>query len=206
MATRRCWVKNATVAVDGGDPIPADACQLLTVDVDDSTTRFAATILFEHEISVATGKFNTTAKNAVEISRGPLLYTLPVPGTVQTVELNGSYVQQTDVNVDSSTPWWIALVDPNATAPVFEGFAAVNPGVPFDRDSPPATITVQAKVTQNCHNYAEKGDVPDSPVPAANVVAGDATAYSLVPIAHSHLRLTVLPVLGDDADDDDASV
>ena len=56
-------------------------------------------------------------------------------------------------------------------------------------------------MTQNCQNYEEKGNVPDSPV-AADHTVGDVAPYKLVPIAHSHLRLTVLPVLADESDDD----
>ena len=88
-----------------------------------------------------------SARGAVEIHRGPLVFTFPVPGLVNTTVLNATtfgVIHQTKVTKDSnsSRPSLIALHDPNNTS-TFKGFTHV-PEVPFDRSMPPARISVKA--------------------------------------------------------------
>ena len=62
-----------------------------------------------------------------------------------------------------------------------------------DRDRPPAKISAKAQATTGCKSY-DKGYVPDSPVDA-KYAAGSEYYVDLVPLAHTNLRLTVLPVM-----------
>lgn len=189
-----CWVSSATVDVDGGQTHDADACALFDVPgLSDDDQTFSATVTFGHDITVTADKWKSP-KGAVEISRGPLLFTFPVPGAVNVTSLNGTYIEETFVKVDNSKPWQIALQNPSTTTS-FSGFGPV-PDVPFDRDAPPATITAKACATKGLNGY-DKGRVPDSPV-KLTACDGDMIDVKLVPLAHSNLRLTVLPVLADD--------
>ena len=137
--------------------------------------------------------------SAVEVRRGPLLFTYPLPGRVNVTSLNGTLVQQTRVDLDRTgdTPWMIALQNPPDTTDAlpFSGFAPLA-AMPFDRAHPPATIRVQARSTTGLKGY-DKGNVPDGPVPLS-ACNGSLFDAELVPLAHSHLRLTVLPVLADE--------
>ena len=104
-----------------------------------------------------------------------------------------SVVQQTSVVVDDSKPWQIALKEPT-TSLAFSGFTQVA-DIPFDRAHPAAKIRAQAKLTTD--GVYRKGNVPNSPV-RADQTTGSLFEVDLVPLAHSYLRLTVLPVLADD--------
>ena len=77
----------------------------------------------------------------------------------------------------------------------FGGFVPVS-SVPFDHESPPATIKARAKVVhdKSPKGYAQ-GKVPDGPIPASDT-NGTAFDVELVPIANTNaMRITVLPVL-----------
>lgn len=191
-----CWARSATVAVDGGKTYPAPPCAFFVVPgVDASTTAWKATVAFEHVVEVVENAWKTP-KGAVEIKRGPLLYTFPVPGRVVMKELNGTRVEDTRVVVDDTKVWQIALKAPSPETLTFSGFKPLHSRVPFSRDAPPATIAATARETVNCKGY-DKGRVPPSPITAKNVNGTDFTVH-LVPLAHSFLRITVLPVLAAD--------
>ena len=189
-----CWADAASLVVAGGATVDAPPCALFDVPglaADDAS--FEATLLFTHSIKVLEDKW-TNPKGAVEITRGPLLFSFPVPGRRNTTSLNGTYVETTFVMVDAGAPWQIALVDPtDAASLTFGGFEALTAGLPFDRDRPPAKITAKAKVTTGVKSY-DKGYVPDSPV-QSKYANGSVVDVDLVPLAHTYLRLTVLPVM-----------
>ena len=107
-------------------------------------------------------------------------------------------VESTRVDRVVNASFGIALENPNASALAFSGFGALNAVVPFDRAQPPATITARARMTTGSvqADYEKNGMPPPSPVKAKDC---DGTAFDveLVPMAHTHLRLTVLPVLED---------
>ena len=109
--------------------------------------------------------------------------------------MHTAMVRQTDVAVDNSKPWQIALQSPN-TSLVFSGFTVVDAGVPFDHNHPPATIKAQAKLVHDKKPKGyPKGNVPDGPIPSS-MANGSMFEVALVPLAHSNaLRMTVLPVL-----------
>lgn len=105
-------------------------------------------------------------------------------------------VRTTELAVDNSKPWQIALQSPDAASLVFSGFTPVAADVPFDHRHPPATIKAQAKLVhdRNARGYPQ-GKVPDGPIPAS-MTNGSVFEVELVPLAHSNaLRMTVLPVL-----------
>ena len=68
------------------------------------------------------------------------------------------------------------------------------PTVPFDRSSPPGSIRARARPTVDVNNQYGKGHAPDSPVRLSDC-SGPAMDVDLVPICHSYLRFTALPVL-----------
>ena len=105
-------------------------------------------------------------------------------------------LESTSVERIPNASFGIALENPNASALAFSGFGALNAVVPFDRARPPATITARARMTTgNVQvNYEKNGMPPPSPVKAEDC-NGTAFDVELVPMAHTHLRLTVLPVL-----------
>jgi hypothetical protein len=109
--------------------------------------------------------------------------------------MHTAMVRQTDLAVDSSQPWQIALQSPN-TSLVFSGFTDVAAGVPFDHNHPPATIKAQAKLVHDKKPKGyPRGMVPDGPIPAS-MTNGSMFEVVLVPLAHSNaLRMTVLPVM-----------
>ena len=78
----------------------------------------------------------------------------------------------------------------------FSGFSAVGEDAPFDRVRPVATIKVRVRLTEGIQNY-DRGFVPNGPITASECV-GDLFDVEFVPIAQSHLRITVLPVLAED--------
>ena len=116
-----------------------------------------------------------------------------MPGAANSSSLNGTWIEDTFVARDDSKNWQIALVDPSNSSLVFSGFSPVDAAVPFDRDRPPAKISAKAQATTGCKSY-DKGYVPDSPVDA-KYAAGSEYYVDLVPLAHTNLRLTVLPVM-----------
>ena len=74
-----------------------------------------------------------------------------------------------------------------------KGFANVSE-IPFDRAHPAATIKAKARAAIDANGQYAKGHIPNSPVPLSS--CGDAVLdVELVPIAHSYLRFTVLPVV-----------
>lgn len=195
-----CWVDSAHVHVPGGDPLPAAPCTHFHVPGLSETTQngspkgsratITVSVTFAHSIKVVSGKWDN---GAVEINRGPLLFTFAIPGKVNrsSIDPNGTAMMTTSVVLDDSAPWQIALKDPSASL-AFEGFTAVA-GVPFDHASPPATIKGQARQVAGYR----KALPPASPVQAKDF-NGTLFDIKLIPLAHSHLRLTVLPVLADD--------
>ena len=139
---------------------------------------------------------------AVEIHRGPLVYTFPIPGLVNTTVLNvlnASYgmVHNTYVKIDTTKPYMYALMDPNASdAFVWNGFNTIG-DIPFDISKPLATITAKARQVTDSSDVAKyaKGHIPGSPVPAV-ACASTVDEITLIPLANSYLRFTVLPWLG----------
>ena len=197
-----CWVDAARLHVDGGgDPIeipPSATCGFFDVPgLDPAATDFAATLVFDASIVVTAGAWSPPA-GAIEIRRGPLLFSYPVNGTVNVTEINATMVESTRVDRVVNASFGIALENPNASALVFSGFGALNAVVPFDRAQPPATITARARMTTGSvqADYEKNGMPPPSPVKAEDC-NGTAFDVELVPMAHTHLRLTVLPVLED---------
>ena len=142
------------------------------------------------------GSRRRTNESTIEIRRGPLLFSYPVNGTANVTSLNATMVERTSVERIPNASFGIALENPNASALAFSGFGALNAVVPFDRARPPATITARARMTTgNVQvNYEKNGMPPPSPVKAEDC-NGTAFDVELVPMAHTHLRLTVLPVL-----------
>ncbi len=195
-----CWVDGARLHVDGGgDPIAIPqntTCGFFEVPgLDAAATDFAATLVFDASIVVTADAWSTLA-GAIEIRRGPLLFSYPVNGTANVTSLNATMVERTSVERIPNASFGIALENPNASALAFSGFGALNAVVPFDRARPPATITARARMTTgNVQvNYEKNGMPPPSPVKAEDC-NGTAFDVELVPMAHTHLRLTVLPVL-----------
>jgi hypothetical protein len=190
-----CWVNSAQVVISGAEPLPAAPCSLFLVPgLEASVTTFSATVAFVHSIEVLTNKWEKVA-GAVEIRRGPLLYTYPVAGIINRTSINGTTVQKTCVDRDDSKPWQIALKNPN-TSLEFAGFAPVA-DIPFDRAHPGARIKAQAKQTNDGIYKGHDGNIPSGPIPLVKC-KGDFFEIDLVPLAHSHLRLTVLPVIAED--------
>ena len=162
--------------------------------LDPAATDFAATPVFDASIVVTAGAWSPPA-GAIEIRRGPLLFSYS-NGTANVTSLNATMVERTSVERIPNASFGIALENPNASALAFSGFGALNAVVPFDRARPPATITARARLTTgNVQvNYEKNGMPPPSPVKAEDC-NGTAFDVELVPMAHTHLRLTVLPVL-----------
>lgn len=231
-----CWVDSAevvphaaaTAATAGATAaLPAKPCSLYQVPADalqgatDAVTgAISLTLNFGHSIKILENKWHGNADaapeakfqhpvGAVEIRRGPLLFSFAVPSIENVTLLNGTcgvlcnkfkgmttaMVRETVVVPDNTKPWQIALQDPNTTL-VFGGFAPVS-AVPFDHESPPpATIKARAQVVhdKNPRGYA-KGIVPDGPILASDT-NGTVFDVELVPIGNTNaMRITVLPVL-----------
>ena len=101
-----CWADAAQVVVSSGTaaaaPLQATPCALFHVpsaalsDAADATTgAISLTINFEHSIKVLTDEWVKPSqkwqhpKGAVEIRRGPLLFTFPLPTVQNITQLNG---------------------------------------------------------------------------------------------------------------------
>ena len=101
-----CWADSAQVVVSSGAaaaaPLQATPCALFHVpsaalsDAADATTgAISLTINFEHSIKVLTDEWVKPSqkwqhpKGAVEIRRGPLLFTFPLPTVQNITQLNG---------------------------------------------------------------------------------------------------------------------
>lgn len=177
-----CWTTSAAITVGAAGAtaaatLQATPCSLFKVPptmaaaaaADGESGALSLTIQFGHVVKVTTNNQLGDQKwehpaNAVEIRRGPLLFTFPIPTITNITQLNGtrgcelqpgkkchfptmpaSYVKQTDVSIDQSKPWQIALQSPTAASLVFSGFNPLS-AVPFDHTKPSCTLKVQAKV------------------------------------------------------------
>ena len=208
-----CWVQSATVTVSDGAATTATPCALFSVPgLHASDTSLTIVVDFVHAIEVVRGKWNkspaapedvwsdirpgSSARGAVEVHRGPLIFTFPVPGVVSTTVLNATsfgMVHKTAVAPDDTKTTLIALQNPTADTLTFSGWSPA-PAIPFDRDSPPGSIRARACPTVDVNGQYAKGHAPDSPV-ALSLCKGPAMDVDLVPISHSYLRFTALPVL-----------
>ena len=208
-----CWVQSAAVTVGAGAAVAATPCALFRVpDLHASDTSLTVSVTFVHAIEVVRNKWNkspavpegvfsdvrpgSSARGAVEVHRGPLIFTFPVPGVVSTTQLNATsfgMVHKTAVVPDTTKTTLIALQNPTADTLTFSGWSPA-PAIPFDRDSPPGSIRARACPTVDVNGAYAKGHAPDSPV-ALSLCTGPVVAVDLVPISHSYLRFTALPVL-----------
>lgn len=194
-----CWAESATVIVGGASSYTATPCSLFPVPgLAASATELSVTVAFASSIKVVRGKWRN---GAAEVHRGPLVYAYPVPGVITRSIMNStswSMVTKVSVSPDASggaaKPTMIAL-RPNATEMVFGGFTAVA-GVPFARAHPPATIKVRACAIITDPSGG-KGRIPGSPVPTTKCIGGGVVDVELVPLSHTYIRLTALPVLDD---------
>ena len=101
-----CWADAAQVVVSSGAaaaaPLQATPCALfhvpsaaLSAAADATTGAISLTINFEHSIKVLTDEWVKPSqkwqhpKGAVEIRRGPLLFTFPLPTVQNITQLNG---------------------------------------------------------------------------------------------------------------------
>jgi hypothetical protein len=202
-----CWVDSARVLSATGTPESAPPCSHFSVPGFHAMLAAAAgapvtvTLLFGHSIKVVDSTWKTGS--SVEITRGPLLYTFPVPFHMKQVSLNATNcgnatATTTSFTVDYTKPYAVGLKDP-ATAFTFSGFQNVHPGVPFDSKFPAATIKGQGRMVNGWMKRGRlSGIPPHSPVPASDF-NGTLIDVELVPLANSHLRLTALPVLADES-------
>lgn len=194
-----CWVDSAHVSVVGSTPAAAPPCGHYRVQgLDSSKTSVSLTLRFGHSIKVVTGKWTG---GGVEVHRGPLLFTLPVPATMNRTLLNATgnasaWYSRFDLDTrGSARPWQVALQDPS-TSLKFGGFSPVA-DVPFNHSSPAATILGRARPVKG---YTNRRGHPSAMPPTSPVgpqdYNGSLREIVLIPIAQSNLRITVLPTLG----------
>ena len=194
-----CWVDSAHVVVDSAAPAAAAPCGHHKVQgLDSSKTSVSVTLFFGHSIKVVTGKWKG---GGIEVHRGPLLFTLPVPATINRTLLNATgnaSVWYSRFDLDNSVgarPWKVALQDPN-TSLKFAGFTPLA-DVPFNYSFPAATINGRARPVMG---YTNRRGHPSAMPPTSPVgpqdYNGSLIDVVLIPIAQSNLRVTVLPTLG----------
>lgn len=173
------WSKAMRVTVNGQTAAGRAADGFLTIE---RTWRpgDAVAIAFDNPVTL-----EPSYNDAVAVTRGPLLFALPVAESWQQWRPRGL---TSDWEVYPAAPWNYALVEP----PRASAEHPISP-VPFSRRMPPVTVT--ARVARlpgwiEAHGgYAE----PPPPSPVA-LPEAQAETVTLIPYGAAKLRVTVLPV------------
>ena len=173
------WAKSMAVSVNGVSASGTRENGFLTIDRTWKAGD-AIAIRFAFEVERQAGY-----KDAVAVTRGPLLFSLPITESWQKWRNRGLTA---DWEVYPASPWNYALTD----APLSHAEHPIS-AVPFSRRTPPVTI---AATVVRAPDWVEAHGGYADPPPQSPLVLADAKpeTVSLIPYGAAKLRVTVMPV------------
>ena len=133
-------------------------------------------------------------ENGLSVSRGPLLYALPVAGRSRDVPaINAGSNKNTVISVEPTSPWNYGLVQ-NRANPIADFHFEATPMTatyPWNEANVPLRIVTNAVRIPNWHEYNEAaGPPPPSPV---WMRGAETEQIALVPYGATTLRVAVFP-------------